>query len=70
MSYMFFDNTAITTIYASNKFNTANVTSSSNMFESSSKLVGGNGTAYNSSYTDKTYARIDASGTPGYFTSK
>lgn len=70
MSYMFFDNTAITTIYASNKFNTSNVTRSYSMFENSSKLVGGNGTAYNSSYIDKTYARIDASGTPGYFTSK
>ena len=38
------------------------------MFGDCTRLKGGNGTAYNSSYTDKTYARIDASGTPGYFT--
>lgn len=62
--------TNLTTIYASNKFNTSNVASSTDMFYNCPKLVGGNGTKYNSSYTDKTYARIDASGTPGYFTSK
>lgn len=62
--------TNLTTIYASNKFNTSNVASSTDMFYNCPKLVGGNGTAYNSSYIDKTYARIDASGTPGYFTSK
>ena len=70
MSYMFENNAILTTIYTSNKFNTSNVTRSYSMFGNSSKLVGGNGTKYNSSYTDKTYARIDASGTPGYFTSK
>ena len=58
------------TIYASNKFNTSKVSNSSNMFSSCTSLVGGNGTTFNSSYTDKTYARIDSSSTPGYFTSK
>ena len=40
------------------------------MFYNCTSLVGGAGTTYNSSYTDKTYARIDSSSTPGYFTSK
>ena len=39
------------------------------MFTSSSKLIGGAGTKYNSSYVDKTYARIDGgTSNPGYFT--
>ncbi|MBQ3940923.1 MAG: BspA family leucine-rich repeat surface protein, partial [Oscillospiraceae bacterium] len=33
------------------------------------KLTGGNGTAYDEAHTDGEYARIDAKGTPGYFTS-
>ena len=60
----------VKTIYASDKFLTDNVTSSTSMFYKSTNLVGGAGTVYNSSYTDKTYARIDKSGTPGYFTLK
>ena len=70
MSGMFFVMDNLTTIYASNNFNTSAVTNSDRMFYSSSKLVGGNGTKYNSSYVDKTYARIDTSSTPGYFTLK
>ena len=58
------------TIYASNKFNTSQVSDSNYMFSYCTSLVGGNGTTYNSSYNDKTYARIDSSSTPGYFTSK
>ena len=68
MSYMFYSATNLKTIYISDKFNTSNVTTSTNMFYYCTKLVGGAGTKYNSSYTDKTYARIDKSGTPGYFT--
>ena len=68
MSYMFSDAANLKTIYASNKFNTTNATNSSKMFQYAFKLVGGAGTKYNSSYIDKTYARIDKSGTPGYFT--
>ena len=70
MSNMFYDLENLTTIYASNNFNTSAVTNSDRMFSRSSKLVGGNGTKYNSSYEDKTYARIDTSSTPGYFTLK
>ena len=70
MSNMFYFLENLTTIYASNNFNTSAVTNSDGMFSRSSKLVGGNGTKYNSSYEDKTYARIDTSSTPGYFTLK
>ena len=49
---------------------TINVINSSEMFSSCIKLVGGNGTKYNSSYQDATYARIDTADTPGYFTKK
>jgi len=41
------------------------------MFWNNTNLVGGNGTAYSNGFPqDKTYARIDAPGTPGYFTLK
>jgi len=41
------------------------------MFRGCTKLVGGAGTKYNSSYVDKTYARIDGgTSNPGYFTAK
>ena len=70
MSEMFYFLDNLTTIYASNNFTTSAVTNSDLMFTGSSKLVGGNGTKYNSSYIDKTYARIDTSSTPGYFTLK
>ncbi len=69
MNYMFQNSTKLTTIYVSDKFNTDNVTTSTNMFLSSTKLMGGAGTKYNSSYVDKTYARIDGgTSNPGYFT--
>ena len=71
MGRMFYNNPNLKTIYASDKFNTNAVTSSYNMFYNSTKLVGGNGTTYNSSYTGKTYARIDGGASlPGYFTLK
>ena len=38
------------------------------MFWNSKEIVGGNGTTYNSSYLDATYARIDTEETPGYLT--
>ena len=40
------------------------------MFLGCSTLVGGNGTTYDDSKTDKEYARIDTEETPGYFTKK
>ncbi len=71
MSYMFENTKNLKTIYASDKFITNKVTSSTNMFSSSINLVGGAGTIYNSSKTDKTFARIDGgTSSPGYFTKK
>ena len=64
-----FSNSKVTTIYVNNKFVTTAVTDSTDMFTGSTNLVGGSGTKYNSSYTDKTYARIDGgTSNPGYFT--
>ena len=58
------------TIYASDKFTTNNVTDSANMFSSTTKLIGGNGTAVSvKKVYDKTYALIDEEGQEGYFTS-
>ena len=69
MGYMFYNSTNLKTIYVSNKFNTDKVTYSTNMFSGCTNLVGGAGTKYNSSYVDKTYARIDGgTSNPGYFT--
>ena len=68
MNNMFYNCGSLTTICASPLFVTAAVTESINMFVGCTSLVGGNGTVYNSSYTGDTYARIDAPGTPGYFT--
>ena len=66
---MFYYNTNLKTIYASDMFNTNVVTSSTNMFYNTTNLVGGAGTTYNRSYVDKTYARIDGgTSNPGYFT--
>ena len=72
MNAMFLRSTNLKTIYASNKFNTSSLTdsySSYRMFTDCTSLVGGSGTKFNSSYTDKTYARIDGgTSNPGYFT--
>ena len=72
MRNMFNGDSNLTTIYASDKFVTTGVTdsNSSGMFSSCSKLVGGWGTKYNSSYTNRARAIIDSSDTPGYFTAK
>lgn len=59
------------TIYASSNFSNNNIQGGGIwMFNGATNLVGGNGTAYNSSRINKTYARIDAPGAPGYFTQK
>ena len=56
-------------IYASDTFNTQNISSTAALFSNSTNLVGGAGTTYNSNNTTKTYARIDqGSSAPGYFT--
>ena len=70
MRYMFYNCESLTTIYVSDDWDVSGVTDSADMFDSCSNLVGGQGTTYNSSYVDKTYAKIDTSGTPGYLTYK
>ena len=69
MQTMFAGCSKLSTIYVG-EFSTSRVTDSGSMFGGCTSLVGGNGTTFNSSYTDATYARIDKSGTPGYFTQK
>lgn len=68
---MFYKCTNLKTILVSESFATYTSslgTSSNNMvFTDCTSLVGGNGTTYDSTKTDSTYARIDVSGTPGYF---
>ena len=69
MNSMFSNCTNLTTIYASSEWSTDAVTSSSNMFYSCTKLVGGMGTTYSSSHVDVAYAHIDGgTSNPGYFT--
>ncbi|HOO06483.1 MAG TPA: BspA family leucine-rich repeat surface protein [Ruminococcus sp.] len=68
MERMFYDCSSLTTIYASDKWNTDNVTLSFEMFYNCTDLVGGIGTAFNSSKNYHKYARIDTPETPGYLT--
>ena len=74
MYQMFMSSSNLTTIYASDKFVTNKITDTTlgtYLFSGCTKLVGGAGTAYSSTKTDKTYARIDGgTSSPGYFTSK
>ena len=59
------------TIYVGDNWTMDNVSSSKNMFLLCTNIVGENGTTYNSSCVDKTYARIDGGTTaPGYLTYK
>ena len=69
MRYMFYFSKKLTTIYVSDKFDTSTVTSSTEMFDNCTNLVGGAGTVYDESHVDKTYAHIDGgTSNPGYFT--
>ena len=71
MRYMLSECNNLSTVYVSNSWVTDAVTDSTNMFNKCASLVGGNGTAYDSTKVDATYAHIDG-GTenPGYFTYK
>ena len=68
MDGMFLNDDKLKTIYVSGRFRTNKVTSSVSMFYNATGIVGWNGTMYNSSFLDKTYARIDKSWVPWYFT--
>ena len=66
MSIMFYDCSALKTIYCDDAWNPS---SSDDMFGGCTALVGGKGTKYDDSKTDKTYARPDGlDSKPGYFT--
>ncbi len=70
-SYMFASCSNLTTILTNDWGDLSLITEHTQMFYGCTRLVGGKGTIYNSSYQDKTYARIDGgpgSETPGYFT--
>ena len=59
------------TIYVSDKWTTAAVTSSEMMFSGCISLVGGKGTTYDETHVNAAYAHIDGgAGNPGYFTEK
>ena len=68
MSSMFAGCSSLVTITVGDGWTTSNVTASSGMFDGCSNLKGGNGTVFNASYIDKTYARIDGKEGLGYFT--
>ena len=71
MNGMFTYCSKLKTIYASSLFTTNVVSSSDNMFDGDTSLVGGAGTKYGVNHKDKAYARIDGGASnPGYFTAK
>ena len=74
MAYMFSECDNLTTINISNGWSTAKVTvsnSSYGMFLNTKKIRGMQGTTYNASYVDKTYARLDeGTSKPGYLSTK
>ena len=67
---MFRGCTVLEKIYVGDGWNMDKVITHKEMFDRCYKIVGGNGTTYNSSYTNATYARIDTEDTPGYLTYK
>lgn len=69
LSYMFGECSALTTIYSNDDWSdyTALATSE-DMFSGCTSLVGGNGTLYDATKTDFTYARPDIKDQLGYFT--
>ena len=70
MRQMFANCTALKTIYCDNDWSSNHFASSDMMFLGCTSLVGGKGTTYNETKTDKTYALPDGlNGNPGYFTS-
>ena len=68
MERMFSTMDELTTVIVSDSFVVEQVTNSTNMFDSTTKIVGGKGTVYDSNHIDKEYAHYDYGTTnPGYF---
>ena len=71
MDQLFYRCSSLRTIYVGSKWNTNNVDDIiGREFMDCTSLVGGAGTKYDASHTDKTYARVDQQGSPGYLTYK
>ncbi len=71
MGWMFFGCSNLTTVYVGEDWSTEAVMNSTQMFEYSTNLVGGQGTTYDANHVDKAYAHIDGGpSNPGYFTEK
>ena len=72
MRSMFWECNNLKTIYVDSDWNTTKVNSNDYIFRNCNSLVGGNGTAWDSSHEgDLSYARIDGGeSAPGYFTEK
>lgn len=69
MMNMFYGCTNLATIYCTDDWQiNAGWFFSTDMFSGCTKLVGGNGTKYDASHVDASYAHLDAEGNPGYFT--
>lgn len=66
MSNMFRECSALKTIYVGSNWSTQAITNSSNMFTNCTQLVGGNGTLYDASHVNASYACVDSPTTPGY----
>ena len=69
LNYMFQHDTNLKTIIVSDKFTIKSDCDSKEMFNDCTSLVGGNGTVYDASHIDASYAHIDTADNPGYFTS-
>ena len=64
---LFFNDLELRSVIVGEGWKIGNGTSSDDMFYNCIKLVGENGTTYDSRHVDRTYARIDKNGKPGYF---
>ena len=60
----------VETIYVGNKWDVSSINTNKNIFDGNIKLVGGNGTQYDETHIDISYAHVDAPGDPGYLTLK
>ena len=71
-SCMFISDDKLTTIYVGDGWSNTSINNHSGMFSSCTSIVGGAGTTFTYSYTNKAYARVDdpTNGKPGYFTYK
>ena len=67
---MFAGCTGLERVFVTGLWSAANSTASEDMFRDCNVLTGGKGTAFDSSRTDSSYARIDSQNAPGYFSEK